>query len=252
MEYRLAKENGQALPDEIEALLAVLEGDNKEPQDVPEMTVIADKNPVAVEEWVTFIVEDANPDYTYVWEYGGNKNPQNTNTFQYMYQKAGTYTMIVTVMNKEGEPIGKGSCSIDVIDNPGPDEMPEPTPEPAQETGGTEQFAGTWEYLGSAQSYGQVPEYRELSWNMQANLVIRGDGSYELTTMQPRYENGQTVRGQYDPFVSEGVIEKRNGEYYGGGPWWTNGSLKLHENGYLYIVVGEDGDVMYQVFTRGN
>ena len=127
LEYQAAKENGQNLPDEIAALLAVLAGKQEEQIELETFTVTADKYSVAVEEWVTFTVEDTKPEYTYIWEYGSNKNPQDSNSFKYMYQVAGTYTMKVTVLDENGAAIGQGVCSVEVVD------MPEDTTSPSYE-----------------------------------------------------------------------------------------------------------------------
>lgn len=129
LEYKRAKENGQKLPAEIDELLRILEDDTAE--ELPVFKVSVNKPKAFVEEKVEFTVLDVDPEYTYIWEYGNNKNPQETNKFNYSYQKAGIYTMYVTILNQDGLAIGKGSCPIEVVDMPiaTPGEGDENTPE---------------------------------------------------------------------------------------------------------------------------
>ncbi len=144
-----------------------------------------------VEEWIAFTVENTKPEYTYVWEYGGNKNPQDTVTFNYMYQTVGTYTMYVTVLDADGKAIGKGACTVEVVDmpTPTPEATPDVTPEPVQDqsatSGNFENFVGDWYASGTAFSIGDTSNANTMtSETSGAYLTIYNDSSYEMIFRQ--------------------------------------------------------------------
>ena len=247
-DYRQAKENGQKLPDDIQALLDLLDAD--EPRDLPTVSVTADKHKAMVEEWITFTVDEDNSDYSYVFEYGGNKNPQSTNTFKYMYQVPGNYSMRVTVLDANGKAIAKGSCAIEVLEVPTPtpaitpDVTPEVTPiatqQLTQSSKGLEMLIGEWYASGTAFSLDDTQNINNMTPKTSGGyLTIYSDGSYELIERAFKsdgtIENARTTKDMIS-------YDETNGFYIMYGVFGGQVDCKAYyNNGYIYMNMPDTG-----------
>lgn len=283
--YRQAQKDGESLSKEIEQLLDMLEALENTPKPeltatpnvspVPEVTIEPSKEP-EIESNTQFTGQyyaagkfercdvGATPDFVYTdILYTFNNDGSMTREELEVNDRYDYFIQYFNIKNIDGKP-----TMVDQYDNiqyileqqnnyiylidPQMNTV-QAILSPAEEENTVKddlsQLVGRWKFIDITDNYGQTPEYRELGWNEEATLQINNDYSFNLTTNEPHYENGKKVNGKYDPIVSDGVIEKREGGFYCSGGWWTRGKLLLHENGYLYIEVGE-GDVNYRVYER--
>lgn len=217
--YKKAKEDGEKLPAEIDALLAILKGEPEEIDEVnvelDKIKVEADKDKVLVEEWVHFDAEKPEYGHTYVWKYGSNENPQETNSFKYMYQVAGVYVMTVTVLDEKGTAIAEGSCKVtveelpeeDVINREDNDNGLDTTDyDDNNEVGDGDELDAT-DYVDNNE-VGDVDEPEEIiyqlsglySWESDGaswNYEFYEDGTYFHYSISPKYGKSTGNEGTY-------------------------------------------------------
>lgn len=252
LDYQAARENGQDLPKEIADLLATLYDEAEETIELVDFNVTASKKVLKPEEWVTFKVEDVEDSYTYVWKYGGNENKKEENTFEYMYQVAGKYTMNVTILDEEGKAIGQGSASVLVEEEPEEQEPEEQedeiVDENVQKPEPIDMFIGEWYNCGVSFSIDNTENRDHILESMSGlYLNIYEDGHIEAIERQSQ---------------SDGSIKDKNPNpgnlFYDDDKESFIVSGIFHEgfeifilDGYIYIETITDADtIMYLVFSR--